>query len=167
MNARLALVVLTGIAMASLQGARGQPAATLLTADGYFIIERSFVQGAFQGCERRLEIHLGNGTIFDCNERNHHMAYRPKAVLLKNVRMRTYILLIDGRPYSGSITTLMGKQLLNPLPVTPPQEVEAGPQAAIIPGVQFPKFANSPDRVKQETLIPEYPAGLAVPIQGQ
>ena len=166
MRATLALAVLAGLAVTTVQGAWGQSVVTL-TGDGYFILERTTVQGSFEGCQRRLEIHLANGTIFDCDERNHHMAYRPGAVLLKNIHARTFALIIDGRAYTGSITTLMGKPLLNPLPVTPPEAVETGPQAGVIPGVQFPKYANAPERAKGETLIPVYPAGLAIPIQGQ
>jgi hypothetical protein len=166
MRAGLALGILAVGAMASLRGSWGQSAIDL-TGAGYIIVQRTTVEGFFQGCERKLELHLTNGTVFDCGERNHHMAYRPKAVILRNMRVRTYALMIDGRAYTGSLTALLGQPLQIPLPVTPPQAVEAGPQAGLIPGVQFPKYAKAPERAKGETLIPVYPAGQAIPIQGQ
>lgn len=166
MRVRLAFALLAGVGMATFQGARGQSAIDL-TGDGYFIVQRTTVEGSFQGCERKLEVHLANGTIFDCGERNHHMAYRPNAVLLRNLRVRTYALTIDGRAYKGSITALLGRPLQIPLPVTPPQGIGTNPVAGLIPGVQLPKYAKAPETAKGEPLIPVYPAGQAIPIQGQ
>ena len=160
------MFVLAGVAIATLQAARSQSTVDL-TSEGYFIVERTTVDGSFQGCERRLEIHLADGTIFDCAESNHHMAYRPRAVLLRNTRVRSYVLMIDGRAYTGSLTALLGKPLLIPLPVTPPQDSDPDPQGGMIPGVQLPKYAKAPATAKGEPLIPDYPAGQAIPIQGQ
>ncbi len=163
MRAGLALGILVVSAMASLRGSWGQSAIDL-TSDGYVIVQRTNVDGFFQGCDRKLEVHLANGTIFECSEHNHHMAYQPKAVLLRNVRVRTYALMIDGRAYTGSLVALLGQQLPIPLPVTPPSGDPDPP--GLTPGVDPPRYAVVPYMAKVPH-IPLFPAGEATPIPGQ
>ena len=127
-------------ATASPPGSWGQSAIDL-PRDGYVIVQRTTVDGFFQGCDRQLEIHLANGTVFDCNERNHHMAYRPKAVLLKNVRVRTYALMIDGRAYTGQHLDLCRKTAARPWPIGPAPgdpALAAAPAEPVIPGRPAP-----------------------------
>ena len=128
------------------------------------VIQRTAVDGPFQGCEKQLAIRFANGTVFDCNERNHHIAYRPTAVLFKNVRLETYALLIDGRAYQGNISTSVGKPLTRPWPIGIPQDpaLAAAPAEPVIPGVQLPKFAKTLDSAKGEPKYPGYPAGQAI-----
>jgi len=164
MRAGLALGILAVVATASLRDGWGQSAIDL-TSDGYVIVERTTVEGFFQGCDRKLEVHLANGTIFECSERNHHMAYQPKAVLLRNVRMRTYALVIDGRAYSGNLIQLLEQPLQIPLPVAPPQATDPDPPG-LTPGVDPPRYAVIPFMAKVPA-VPQFPAGQATPIAGQ
>jgi len=163
MRTGLALGILAVVATVSPQGSWSQSAIDL-TSDGYVIVERTNVDGFFQGCDRKLEVHLANGTIFECSERNHHMAYEPKAVLLRNVRVRTYALMIDGRAYTGSLVALLGQQLQIPLPVTTPSGDPDPP--GLTPGVDPPRYAVIPYMAKVPH-VPQFPAGEATPLPGQ
>lgn len=165
MRASLVLGILLVAAMASLGSSWGQTAIDL-TGEGYVIVQRTTVEGFFQGCDRKLEVHLANGTVFECEERNHHIAFQPKAVLLRNVRARTYALMIDGRAYKGSIIALLGKSLQTPLPVAAPQAADPDPPAGLTPGVDPPRYAIVPF-VAKEASIPLYPAGQAEPLPGK
>ncbi|HXQ40167.1 MAG TPA: hypothetical protein VN821_02800 [Candidatus Udaeobacter sp.] len=168
MKAYLVLpLVAVAIAVVS-PGARAESGIDLAT-NGYVVIQRTAVDGPFQGCEKKLPIPLANGTVFDCSERNHHFAYRPTAVLYKNVRLATYALLIDGRAYQGNISTSEGKPLQKPLQIRLPQGLAPvpGPAEGVIPGVQLPKFAKSLDSAKGEPKYPGYPAGQAILPPGQ
>ena len=162
----LLVLPLVAIATAAIPpGARGESGIDL-TANGYVVVQRTTVDGVFQGCERKLEIRLANGTTFDCAERNHHMAYRPKAVLLRNMRVRTYALIIDGRAYTGSLMALLGVPVQVPLPVAPPLLGSPDPPAGLTPGVDLPRYAIVPYMAKEPS-IPPFPHGQAAPLPGQ
>ena len=132
-----------------------------LAPQGYIPFRRTHVVGVFEGCHKDLDIQFAEDTIFTCLEQNHHMAYAPPVVILRNGQTNTYAVLIDGKAYKGFIRQLEGKLLSRPLPA---DDVQGGPTKPILgadaiplPGV--PLFALTPDAVKPETLTPTIPLG--------
>ena len=131
-----------------------------LAPQGYVVWKRTRVTGVFNGCEKHQAILFDGGTTFTCLETNHHMAYQPPVIILRDgVEHTTYAVLIDGRAYKGNITQLEGKLLHRPLQA---DDVQGGPEKPILgadaiplPGV--PKFASTPDAVKPLTQVPTFP----------
>ncbi len=131
-----------------------------LATQGYVVWKRTRVTGVFDGCQKNQAITFDGGTIFDCHETNHHMAYQPPVIILRDgMTHTTYAVVIDGRAYKGSISQLEGKVLHRPLSA---DEVQGGPshpilgaEAIPLPGV--PKFPSTPDDVKPLTLTPTFP----------
>jgi hypothetical protein len=131
-----------------------------LAPQGYIPWKRTRVTGVFEGCQKNQSIAFDGETVFICRENNHHMAYQPPVIILKDgVEHTTYAVLIDGRAYKGEIQQLEGVKLARPLVA---DDVQGGPTKPILgadaiplPGV--PKFANTPDEVKPLTLIPTFP----------
>ncbi len=137
-----------------------------LAPQGYALFKRSHVVGVFEGCQRNTDVNFSDGTIFVCRESNHHMAYEPPVVILKNSNTNSYAVLIDGRAYQGAIRQLEGKVLTRPLPADNvhggPADPILGADAIPLPGV--PDFSKTPDAIKPETLTPDIP--LAPGTQG-
>jgi hypothetical protein len=152
-------------AVATAQSARAQSYSEL-APQGYILFKRTHVVGVFEGCERNRDISFADGTIFFCHESNHHTAYQPPVVILKNGSANSYAVLIDGRAYKGGIRQLEGKVLARPLPADDvhggPADPILGADALPLPGV--PQFAKTMDAVKPETLAPNIP--LAPGTQG-
>ena len=135
-----------------------------LAPQGYILFKRTRVIGVFEGCDKNLEIPFEGGTSFTCLETNHHMAYQPPVIIMKNGQTNTYAVLIDGRAYKGQIQQLQGVKLARPLTA---DDVQGGPTKPILgadaiplPGV--PKFATTPDDVKALTLVPTIPLAPGV-----
>ena len=124
-------------------GDAGAQSYSELAPQGYIPWKRTRVTGVFGGCQN-----------------NHHMAYQPPVIILKDgVEHTSYAVLIDGRAYKGQIQQLEGKKLSRPLIA---DDVQGGPTKPILgadaiplPGV--PKFASTPDAVKPLTLVPTFP----------
>jgi hypothetical protein len=135
-----------------------------LAPQGYLLFKRSHVASVFEGCDKNLDVLFDGGTIFTCMETNHHMAYQPPVVILKNNQTNTYAVLIDGRAYKGRIRQLDGKLLARPLIADDVQGGAAKPilgaDAVPLPGV--PKIAGTPDEVKALTLMPTIPLAPGV-----
>jgi hypothetical protein len=135
-----------------------------LAPQGYILFKRSHVASVFDGCTKDLDVLFDGGTIFTCLETNHHMAYQPPVVILKNGQTNSYAVLIDGRAYKGRIRELEGKILARPLIADDVQGGAAKPilgaDAIPLPGV--PKFASTPDESKPLTLIPTIPLAPGV-----
>src|SRR5689334_25249816 len=61
-----------------------------LAPQGYILFRRTHVVGVFDGCQKDLDIQFAEDTIFTCLEQNHHMAYAPPVVILRNGETNTY-----------------------------------------------------------------------------
>ncbi len=141
-------------------GDAGAQSYSELAPQGYIPWKRTRVTGVFEGCQKNQTITFDGGTVFICRETNHHMAYQPPVIILKDgVEHTSYAVLIDGRAYKGQIQQLEGKKLSRPLIA---DDVQGGPTKPILgadaiplPGV--PKFASTPDAVKPLTLVPTFP----------
>lgn len=131
-----------------------------LAPQGYIVWKRTRVSGVFEGCQKGRDIAFDDGTVFTCLEANHHMAFQPPVVILKDgVAKTTYAVLIDGRAYKGSIRQLEGKLLYRPLPA---DDVQGGPSKPIlgadaIPLPGIPLVPSTPDNAKPLTLVPTFP----------
>ena len=135
-----------------------------LAPQGYILFKRTRVIGVFEGCDKNLDIPLEGETTFTCLESNHHMAYQPPVIILKNGQTNSYAVLIDGRAYKGRIPQLEGVKLARPLVADDVQGGAAKPilgaDALPLPGI--PKFASTPDEIKPLTLAPTIPLAPGV-----
>lgn len=131
-----------------------------LAPQGYIPWKRTRVTGVFEGCQKNQTVAFDGGTVFVCLENNHHMAYQPPVIILKDgVEHTAYAVLIDGRAYKGQIQQLEGVKLARPLIADDvaggPTKPILGAEAIPLPGV--PKFAETPDAAKPLTLVPTFP----------
>jgi hypothetical protein len=163
---RRRFMVVALLPLICLARAAGAQSYSELTPQGYLLLKRTHVAGIFQGCQRNMDVTFADGTIFSCHESNHHYAYQPPVVLLKNRARDTYAVLIDGRAYKGGIRQYEGKPLARPMAAEDVHGGAADPilgaDALPLPGV--PQFAKTADAAKAETLIPIIP--LAPGTQG-
>ncbi len=135
-----------------------------LAPQGYILFKRTRVIGVFEGCGMNLDITLEGGTTFTCLETNHHMAYQPPVIIMKNGQRNTYAVLIDGRAYKGRIPQLEGVKLARPLFA---DDVQGGPSKPMLgaDAVPLPGVAAepaTPDSVKALTLSPTIPLAPGV-----
>lgn len=86
---------------------------------GYRVASRTEVVGAFGGCEKNRSIRFRDKSVFNCNARILHNAYAPSVFILQTSDVPAdYVVLIDGRPYTGSLSQILGKTPRRPIPVT-------------------------------------------------
>jgi hypothetical protein len=85
---------------------------------GYRIASRTQVVGIFSGCERDRWIQFGDKSVFSCDTHFSHNAYAPSVFILQTKDVPPqYAVLIDGKPYVGSLVRIFGKKPRNPIPV--------------------------------------------------
>lgn len=97
---------------------------------GYRVTSRTEVIGTFRGCEKDRSVLLRDKSVFTCNAYSLHRAYAPPAFILQTADVPPrYALIIDGQPYTGSFSKLVGKRLRRPVPVT--SEFEVAPPVSI------------------------------------
>jgi len=135
-----------------------------LAPQGFILFKRTRVTGVFEGCEKNRDIPFDGGTSFSCSETNHHMAYQPPVIIMRNGETNTYAVLIDGRAYKGSILQLEGKRLNKPLiadgVLGGADKPLLGAEAIPLPGI--PKEPATPNAVKELTLLPTIPLAPGV-----
>jgi hypothetical protein len=74
-----------------------------LAEDGYAVIEKTQVDGEFEGCDFEKRVPLTNGLIFVCSEYSYSYAFMPDVLILKNVRGGDIKVIIDDEEYDGTL----------------------------------------------------------------
>jgi len=73
-----------------------------MARDGYGVLERTSVNGEYQGCDFNRQIPLMDGLVFVCETYSYSYAYDPEVLILKNVRDGTVKTMINGTQVSGN-----------------------------------------------------------------
>ena len=74
-----------------------------LAREGYAVVEKTRVEGSFEGCDFDKPIPLTNGLIFVCATYSYSYSYRPEVLILKHVRNGDIKVLINNREYRGKL----------------------------------------------------------------
>lgn len=90
----LAAIQTSGFGMSRLEG---------LALDGYAVVERTQVDGEFEGCEFDKRIPLMNGMIFVCQGYSYSYAFMPEVLILQNIHHGGVRVLIDRDGYPGTL----------------------------------------------------------------
>ncbi|MEJ2060476.1 MAG: hypothetical protein P8Y64_08315 [Gammaproteobacteria bacterium] len=72
-----------------------------LARDGYAVIEKTQVDGDFDGCDFGRRIPLMDGLIFVCSGYGYSYAFMPEVLILKNINSSDIKILINGDEYDG------------------------------------------------------------------
>ena len=70
---------------------------------GYGAIEKTQVNGDYQGCDFNRQIPLMDGLIFQCMSYSYHYAFMPEVLILKHVTNGSLKVLIDGEEVTGTL----------------------------------------------------------------
>ena len=98
--------LLLGIVIALVGG--GVAAASALedlAKDGYAVIEKTSVDGEFEGCDFNKRIPFQDGIVFVCETYSYSYAYDPDVLILKNITSGDIKVLIDDEEYDGHLVT--------------------------------------------------------------
>ena len=74
-----------------------------LARDGYGVVDETYVNGEFEGCDHDKRIPLSNGLIFVCSEYSYSYSYNPDVLILEHVRSGDVKVLIDDEEYDGAL----------------------------------------------------------------
>lgn len=74
-----------------------------LAEDGFGVVEKTQVNGEFEGCDFDKRIPLVNGLVFVCTSYSYSYGYMPDVLILKSVRTGEIKILIDEEEYDGTL----------------------------------------------------------------
>ncbi len=144
--------LLLSLFLAALVGIPSAQAADNLNdflAQGYRIVSHTQVVGLFHGCEKDRVIQFRDKTVFSCNARNTHNAYAPSAFILEtNDVPPRYAVIIDGKPYSGSLSKIFGKTPRHPVQVAATATAPSAARA-VTTGPRVTAAPLMPQKLKQ------------------
>ena len=142
-------------ALASSPAARAAENLSDFLTHGYRVASRTEVVGAFSGCEKSRSIRFRDKSVFNCNAHVLHNAYAPSVFILQTSDVPAdYVVLIDGKPYTGSLSRILGKTPRRPIQVT----ATTVPPAAVTAITARPLVAATP-LTPRNLQMPAYPVG--------
>ena len=72
-----------------------------LTRRGYAVVEKTQVDGVFDGCDPGKPIPLMNSLLFVCEEYGHSYSYMPEVLIFKHTETGAIKVIIDDKEYDG------------------------------------------------------------------
>ena len=74
-----------------------------LAKEGYAVVEKTSVDGEFEGCDFDKRIPFTDGLVFVCSTYSYSYSYCPEVLILQHVRNGEIKVLINGREYRGKL----------------------------------------------------------------
>jgi hypothetical protein len=74
-----------------------------LAREGYAVVEKTSVDGEFEGCDFDKRIPFRNGLVFVCSTYSYSYSYCPEVLILQHVRNGDIKVLINDCEYQGKL----------------------------------------------------------------